>query len=72
VKRSTAKSGMALEPFNGSDAMLSIRQSVEEKEAVAPHLAIFTVRVAGDAVWSRTITIPLFLEKRQAGGTTGA
>jgi hypothetical protein len=53
--------------------MLSIRQSVEERKAVGPQLAIFTVRVAGDdAVWSRTITIPLFLKKPRAGGTTGA
>jgi len=52
--------------------MPSIRQLVEERKAAGPQLAIFTVRVAGDAVWSRAITIPLFLEKPRAGDTTGA
>jgi hypothetical protein len=52
--------------------MPSIRESVDEKKAVGPHEAIFTVRVASDSVWTRTITIALFLEELRAGGTVGA
>jgi hypothetical protein len=50
-----------LEAFNGSDAMLSIRKSVDERKGAGPHEAILTVRDADDSVWTRTITIPLFL-----------
>ncbi len=41
------------EPFNGSDAMLSIRESVDEKKAQA----IFTVRDVSDSMLSRTIAL---------------
>jgi len=46
------------EPFNGSDVMLSIRGSVVERKGVDPHQAVLTIRLAGDCVLIRTITIP--------------
>ncbi len=49
-----------VKPFNGSDAMLSIRESIDEGKAAGPHLAILTVRVASDFEWTQTITIPFF------------
>lgn len=50
-----------VEAFNGSDAMLSVRGSIEQATAAAPLKAIFTVHTAGGMVWTRTFTIPLSL-----------
>jgi hypothetical protein len=47
-----------LEPFNGSETMIAVRCSVVERSATARPKAILTVRLAGDSVVTRTITIP--------------
>lgn len=47
-----------LEWFNGSDAMLSVRESVDEVKAAGRREAILTVRATAGALWTRTITIP--------------
>lgn len=52
-----------LEPFNGSRAMLAIRESIEDREAVGPRQAILTVGGASDSLWTRTVTIAFFSER---------
>ncbi len=46
------------ELFNGSQAMLSVRESADELRAAGPRQAILTVHVTTDAQWMKTITIP--------------
>ena len=59
LRRGTAH----VEPFNGSDAMLSIGRTIDERNEVGPHQAILTVRVASDSMWTRTIRLALASER---------
>jgi hypothetical protein len=45
-----------LEPFNGSDVMLSIRTFMDQG-LVDGHQAVLTVRDSGDSDWIRTIQL---------------
>lgn len=47
---------MRLEPFNGSDVMISIRTFVDQG-LVNGHQAVLTVRDTGDGEWIRTISL---------------
>lgn len=47
---------LRLEPFNGSDVMISIRTFVDQS-TIDGHQAVLTVRDIGDAEWTRTITL---------------
>jgi hypothetical protein len=47
---------MRLEPFNGSDVMISIRTFMDQG-LVDGHQAVLTVRDTGDSDWIRTINL---------------
>lgn len=47
---------LRLEPFDGSDVMISIRAFVDQS-TIDGHQAVLTVRDIGDTEWTRTITL---------------
>jgi len=53
-----------LDPFNGSNEMLSIKRSEDEPAAAGPHHVVFTARIATGSVWSKTVVIPLFADRQ--------
>ena len=51
--------GTDLEPFNGCNEMVSVREIVDGRTTRGPAQAILTARVTTDAVLTRTIRISL-------------
>jgi hypothetical protein len=52
-----------VEPFNGSDAMLSIGRTIDERKDLGPHQAILTLCLASDSMWTSTIRLALAPER---------